>query len=306
MDRALRIAAVCLVAAGAGAATLHAGGAWVPPPGHGFVYAGFSRKTAGSSWSTTGEKYDNISSSTGKVSWHDFRYLYLYGEVGIVKNVSVVVTPTWLYGLEGPKDDYEKNVGLSDAWVGFKYQVARGSTPMSIGFNHRTPYFYDLPGPYNRHIFDSSGNFRGVSPEWRGLLKHDYSVSWLVSRSLANYRGWGTLEGGYTWRDGAPADQVFVNADAGYPLPFGGAHVKAAGHLEHSVGRDSPRQPEDRFGSSARQNFNKASYLKLGASAIVPFGGHKEWSVEVGYNQWVWGRSARRYKEPYISLGRRF
>jgi hypothetical protein len=26
-----------------------------------------------------------------------------------------MLTPTWLYGLEGPKEDYEKNVGLSDA-----------------------------------------------------------------------------------------------------------------------------------------------------------------------------------------------
>ena len=28
--------------------------------------------------------------------------------------------------------------------------------------------------------------------------------------------------------------------------------------------------------------------------------------VEAGYNQWVWGESARRYDEPYLSLGRRF
>src|SRR5207247_816099 len=157
-----------------------------------------------------------------KVSWHDFRYIYLFGEVGVFKNFSVVLTPTWLYGLEGPKDNYEKNVGLSDAWIGFKYQVLKGSVPMAFGFNHRTPYFYDLPGAYSRTLFDSA------------------------------------------------------------------------------------RQPDDRFGASATNNFNRASYLKLGASAIVPFGSNKEWSAEVGYNQWVWGRSARRYKEPYVSLGRSF
>jgi hypothetical protein len=77
-------------------------------------------------------------------------------------------------------------------------------------------------------------------------------------------------------------------------------------HLEVSLGQESPRQPDDRFGSSANNNFNKASYWKLGAAVLVPFGNKKEWALEVGYNQWVWGRSARRYKEPYISVGRSF
>ena len=29
-------------------------------------------------------------------------------------------------------------------------------------------------------------------------------------------------------------------------------------------------------------------------------------SVEAGYNQWIWGKSARRYREPYVSVGRTF
>ena len=32
----------------------------------------------------------------------------------------------------------------------------------------------------------------------------------------------------------------------------------------------------------------------------------KRWFAEVGYNQWVWGRSARRYKEPFLAIGRKF
>ena len=286
-------------------APLFAGGAWVPEPGHGYAYLGFSRKTAGSSWTPEG-KYRLNANSSGVVSWHDFRYLYLNAEVGIVKNLSVVITPTWLYGLEGPKADYEKNVGLSDSWIGFKYQVNKGTYPMAIGFSHRTPYFYDLEGPYDRHIFDEDGSFRGVSPEWRGLLKHDYSMSYLVSRSIAGYRGWSSLEVGYTWREGAPADQIFLNGDVGYPLPFWGARVKGAAHFEKSLNNDTPRTPEDRFGASANNNFNNASYLKLGGAAIVPFGSNREWSIEAGYNHWVWGRSARRYHEPYVSLGRTF
>jgi hypothetical protein len=109
-----------------------------------------------------------------------------------------------------------------------------------------------------------------VSPEWRGLLKRDYSFSYVASRSLYQYRGWASLEGGYTWRDGAPADQLYFTGDTGYPLPFAGA------------------------------------LLKMGGSAIFPFGSKKQWSAEIGYNQWMWGRSARRYKEPFISVGRSF
>ena len=28
--------------------------------------------------------------------------------------------------------------------------------------------------------------------------------------------------------------------------------------------------------------------------------------AEAGYNLWFWGRSARQYEEPYVSLSRRF
>ena len=305
MTRAMRRLAVLGVLVLTSALSAHAGGAWIPGPGHGYVYLGFSRKTAGSSWTPDGT-YRLNANTAGEISWHDFRYVYLTAEIGILPNLSVLLTPTWLYGLEGLKDDYEKNVGLSDAWIGLKYQVVKGAVPMAVSFNHRNDYFYDLDGPYDRHLFDQRGTFRGVSPEWRGLLKHDYSLSYVASRSFANNRGWSSLEGGYTWRDGAPSNQVFFNADVGYPLPFWGTYVKAAGHLEKSVGKDSPRQPDDRFGASPTNNFNKASYLKLGGAAIVPFGGNNQWSFEVGYNQWVWGRSARRYHEPYVSLGRSF
>ena len=41
-----------------------------------------------------------------------------------------------------------------------------------------------------------------------------------------------------------------------------------------------------------------------GVSFIVPL--PKSCNFEVGYNQWLWGRSARRYREPFLSLGTRF
>ena len=27
------------------------------------------------------------------------------------------------------------------------------------------------------------------------------------------------------------------------------------------------------------------------------------WLVEIGYDQWLWGRGARRYREPFVSMG---
>jgi hypothetical protein len=97
----LRLPATGLILALAAPASARARGARAPDPGHGYLYVGFSRKTAGSSWSVEGHAYDNVQSSTGKVSRHDFRYGDLAAEVGFFKNFSLVLTPTWLYGPEG-------------------------------------------------------------------------------------------------------------------------------------------------------------------------------------------------------------
>jgi hypothetical protein len=175
---------------------------------------------------------------------------------------------------------------------------------MALGATLRTPYFYDQPGAYNRYLFDAQGNRRGVSPEWRGLLKKDYTLSYLLSHSYLDGAGWFNLETGYTWREGAPADAIPFNAEVGYPLRWHGVALKGAVAYVHSMGNTSPRVPDDRFGSSAIQNFNDASMFRAGLGFIVPV--YRGTSLEVGYNQWLWGESARRYKEPYLSLGKTF
>lgn len=286
-------------------ASAEAGGAWVPEPGRGFLYLGASRKTADSSWNAFGDAFTHLNASGQRV-WHDFRYVYLSGEIGVAPRLALTFTGTWLDGREGTRPGYEQNKGLSEAFVGAKYQFRRGAWPMALAFNHRTPVFYDLPGAYNRHLFDSSGQFRGVSPEWRGLLKRDYSLSLHVSRSVARHRGWTSVEAGHTWREGAPANQLFAAADVGYPLPWLRSHVKLAGAGQWTVGDFTTPQPDDRFRGRADYNFNEAGYAKLGASWLVPLGAGTDWVVEVGYARWVWGRSARRYGEPYLSLGRSF
>lgn len=281
-------------------------GAWVPPPGHGDLNLGFSEKMAHTSYDIHGNLYTNTTIVNGqrRPTFHDFRYVYLSGEVGLFKNVSFRGLFTHLYGLEGPKSDQYKNVGLSDFWIGFKYGLRQNtSLPMAFGLTARLPYFYDLPGPYNRFLFDTNGDVVGNNPEWRGLLKRDLTLTYLISHSFLKGRGWASLEAGYTWREGAPADQIPVWAEVGLPLPLWNAAFKTSVTFVRSRYNQSVPQPDDRFRPGAINNFNEASMLRLAGSFWVPFGPH--WYAELGYGQWVWGRSARRYKEPFVSIGYR-
>lgn len=283
----------------------YCGGAWVPAPGQGDVQLGASRKTASSSWDSDGNVFVNANSQ-GVISYHDFRYGYLSGEVGLLPRLSTRFLITYLNGLEGAHADIEQNTGLSDAWFGLKFALDRGAWPMAVSTTMRTPYFYDLPGAYNRYIYDAQGRRRSPSPEWRGLLKRDFSLTYLLSHSYQEGRGWINLETGYTWREGAPADQVPLSAEVGYPLPYLGAAVKGSLYLVRSLSNESPKEPDDRFGSGGTTDFNEASMARLGVSFIVPLGHSGKTSLEAGYNQWVWGISARRYREPFLSIGRRF
>ncbi|HWW62717.1 MAG TPA: hypothetical protein VN181_15185, partial [Thermoanaerobaculia bacterium] len=263
--RLLSLAVALLVPASA-----FCGGAWVPEPGKGDLQLGFSRKTASSSWDANGNSFVNANNA-GVISYHDFRYAYVSGEVGLLRHLSARFLVTYLHGLEGP----------------------HASSPRPSSATMRTPALYDLPGAYNRYLFDANGNRRGVSPEWRGVLKHDYTVSYLLSHSFREGRGWMSLETGYTWREGAPADQIPFSAELGWPLAWRGLSLKGSLTNINSLGNDSPRQPDDRFGANATFNFNDASMTKAGVSVIVPLRNRVD--VEIGYSQWLRGKSARRY-----------
>jgi len=208
--------ALVALAALAGPAPLSAGGAWVPEPGDGTLTLGYSKKHAASSWDAFGNAFDNGTQ-------HDFRYAYLDGDVGLFRNLSAQFLLTFLDGREGPPGDLERNVGFSDAWFGLKYQLKQGSYPMALGANLRTPMFYDREGPYNRYVFNNRGEIAGLNDEWRGLLKYDYTLAYYVSHSFLGGAGWANFWTGYTWRTGAPADQIPAVLEAGYPLPWFGA-----------------------------------------------------------------------------------
>lgn len=279
---------------------VHAGGAWVPPVGEGDVQLGYSYKTADTSWNPRGDtRYHD--------SWHIFRYVYTGGEVGLVRNLSFRYLVLYLDGLEGERGDMEHNAGFSEAFFGLKYQLRDGTWPMALALNVRTSYLYDLPGEYDRHLFTEDGEFNGVSSEWRGLLGEDYGLSFLVSRSLFDGAGWGNLEIGYSYRTGNLSDEIPLYVEVGYPLPWRDTVLKGTYRWVQSVGNHSlDRQPDDRFGCSERNCFPDASMMSVGASLFRNFGTERKWWGEVGFSQWVWGRSARKYEEPYLSFGRRF
>lgn len=298
MIKVVRLAAVAALVS----SPLLAGGAWVPKPGDGTSQLGYSRKTAHTSWDVNGNSYNN----GGCCKNHDFRYFYNAGEVGVVDGLSVTWLITWLDGREGPDGNIHKDSGFSDAWFGAKYGWGESSRPFAVALSVRTPVLYDQNGPYTRNLYDSQGNFLTQSPEWRGVLKHDVTTSFLHSRSIAGGRGWVSGELGYTWREGAPADQVPLALDGGWTLPWGDIVAKGSVLFIRSLGNDSPKEPDDRFGSSAIQNFNDASMGRVGLGLMRSFGAEKQWTVEAGYNIWVWGRSARQYEEPFFGVTRSF
>ncbi|HUO86667.1 MAG TPA: hypothetical protein VM617_04690 [Thermoanaerobaculia bacterium] len=277
-----------------------AGGAWVPTKGDGDAYLGYSWKTADASWNPRGD-------TRVSQSWHIFRYVYTGGEVGLGHDLSFRYLVLWLDGLEGRRGNMEHNAGFSEAFLGLKYGLTEGTWPMAVAFNVRTSYLYDLPGTYDRHLFDEDGNEDGVSPEWRGLLGEDYGVSFLVSRSLFDGGGWTNLEVGYNHRTTNLSDEIPLYFEIAYPLAWQELKLKGSYRWVQSVGNhDLDRAPDDRFGCSPRNCFPDASMMYLGVSLFRDLGRNDRWYGEAGFNQWIWGRSARKYEEPYFVLGRRF
>ena len=281
---------------------VQAGGGWVAEPGDGYVSLGYSRKTAHQSWNANGLPFDNRTGSPAVDHHHDFRYAYLSGEAGVLPRISLTWLMTYLDGFEGPKGNMERNRGLSDAWFGARVAWLRGAWPVAFTATVRTPFFYDVTGPYTRHYFNDDGEEVSLSPEWRGILKHDLALGAAVSRSFLDGGGWASLDAAYAFREGSPADQLQLNADAGYPLPvaFTRSRLKLGVNYVHSMGNETPRAPDDRFGGNANFSFNDASMMRVAGSIVADVAGPLQ--AEAGYAQWVWGNSARRYKEPFFAL----
>lgn len=188
---------------------------------------------------------------------------------------------------------------------------------MALRATLRTPFFYDQDGPYVRHLYNAESyrtpdgrvvrdsTFLVINnPEWRGLLKHDLTIAYNISHSFQKFPGWMSFETGFTWRQGAPADEIPVNAEFGYGLPLGSfsPFIKVSFSGVFSVHNNSPSDENDRFNfpPNFAYDFNDASMMRGSVSLIFPVYGR--WNVEAGYGQWLWGRGARQYKEPFFSL----
>lgn len=277
-----------------------AGGAWVPEKGDGDFQFGYSRKYADHSWNPQGQSVENG-------SHHLFRYGYIGGEFGLGHRVSLRYTVLYLDGAEGPPGDYEQNKGPSETFFGFKYRLHDGTWKMAMAANVRTSILYDQDGTYDRHDFlEDDPNIDGVDSEWRGLLGEDYGLSFLLSRGLAQ-TGWMNFEAGYSYRTGNLADEYTFYAEVGYPFPWDKLFMKGTYSLVDSAGNNSEkRQHDDRFGCSPNNCFPDASRQVIGSSFFLNIGKQNLWWVEAGYNHWLWGRSTRKYDEPFFSLGRRF
>jgi hypothetical protein len=295
-----------------------AGGAWIPRPGEGNIQIGFSRKTADRVWDAKGKEVF-FKNTAGVAHFHDFRYGFINGEVGLFPRVSGTFLMTYLWGFEGFKPDLEKNFGLSDAWFGAKFRIQDGRWPMALKTNVRTPFFYDQEGPYVRHLYNrepyrlpggrvvQDTTFQVINnPEWRGLLKHDVTLAYVVSHSFTRFRGWMSFDAGYTWREGAPADEIPLNGEMGYALPWKShvVYAKAGLTMVKSLGNNSTPDSNDRFNfpPGSAYDFNDASMLRGSLSLIWAFYGGR-WNAEAGYGQWLWGRGAREYKEPFFTIG---
>ena len=300
-----------------------AGGAWVPEPGKGSIQWGYSRKTGHQIWDDQGNGFIKKNAAGKLPTLHDFRYGILSGEVGLHKRVSGTFLFTYLWGFEGAKPNQEENFGFSDAWLGAKFQVKNGTWPQALRASWRTPFMYDQQGPYQRHLYSvkhdaanlakleagqtvaDTVSFVMNNPEWRGILRNDLAFLYSVSHSFHRFPGWMSLEAGYNFRQGGPSDDIPVNFELGYTFKVKSytPHLKLSGNLVKSVGNNSKSDPHDRFNfpASIPFDFNDASMFRGGLSLLWPV---DNWFLEVGYNQWLWGRGAFQYKEPFFGITR--
>jgi hypothetical protein len=276
-----------------------AGGGWVPAPGAGYVNLAFVDKVSSSGWDANGR---STFAGDGATSRDDLKFIALSGEVGLVSGVSLLLVVPFLYGREGRTDPLDSGAGFSDLFIGGKIAVLEGVNAVAASVVARTPWLYDRGGAYRR--FDSAADQADhkLSSQWRGLLKYDLAFTVHGSRSFASGRGWATIEPGVVFRTGAPSHAFAAGGEVGYAffesIPLA---AKLYTYLSLSLHTDREPREDDRFPSTTVYNFNDASMWKIGASLLW-----RPWLglfVEAGYGRWIWGRSARKYEEPFVSIG---
>ncbi len=237
-----------------------AGGPWVLGKGQSDLSLGFSRKVGKERWSQfhldpngTPKNYNDDVDSFALVSspdsstvdgkFHDFRYYYFQGSVGIIKNLELDWTINYLEGREAQTKDprtgqlhtyynsdgsmvkgadgayhyatWELNSGFTDSWLGLKYQFRHGAWPMAIEVNSRFPDLYQQPGePYTRY------NYQYVSSTYNDVANDtSYTIKDTIVEAGSEWRGLNgrdiafVLHGGHSFfKNGA----LYLQGFAGY------------------------------------------------------------------------------------------
>ncbi len=327
---------------------MQAGGPWVQRTGKVRLSGGYSRKIAGSRW--TRDSVNNKITDTPPDStlvdglFHDFRYGYISGEVGVAPGLEFSGTINYLWGYErvsrDPKTNktvaphWELNSGFTDMWLNLKYQFLEGDIPMAAMVSSRFPDLYDEPSvPYTRYQTRTFTNNQLVktadgrdsivkrtdtsveaTSEWRGLLKRDFGVHILAGHS---FDGGGYVQAmlGYNMRQGAFADQLLFSVDGGYPIEITKGWTvmpKLLFDYTGGVGNGGVPDSSDRFQGrdsrglpQANNYFNNGKYGRLyGSVTIGPSDG--KYGLDLGLGRWIFGDGSAIYTETYAQFSYQF
>lgn len=273
----------------------------MPEPGEGSVRVGYNWKHQPDAQrrDTEGEIYRSLFNMT-----HDYRFLYLSGDIGIIKGLEGSYLFTYLWASETvdsmSEDPSRFYHGPSDMWLGLKYQLLDGEYPTAVSATVRLPYLYEAASVRNGHLLT----------EIPGLLERDYDLNLHISRSFNGPYASASL--GYRLREGAAVNQILTTAEFGGTIPFTGEKLFAKIGMDgaFSIGEPPPTTSKDRFSGLSLEtghhffDFNKASYIRpqLAVSyKILP-----QMDISAGYSYIVWGHSTVVYEDVLVQLGYSF
>ena len=278
------------------ASAVNAGGGWVSSPGAGYLQSGIAWKDQPGAQrrDIEGQRYVALHHLN-----HTLSFAYLAGQVGLYSRLEANFSLSYLWASERFDDAAEEPditfQGLSDLWVGLKYQVRPGVWPVAVELALRLPNLYDN---------------KGKDPT--GQLGHDLALRGHLSRSFGRFYGSGMA--GFKWREGAPANQLVYGLELGgrpWSGPLRRLGLKLALDGMASAGEDSRSTfPRDRFSGLTLDrgnhlfNFNRASLLSLQASLAYDLA--RPWTVQAGLGHTIWGKSIEIYHEVFAQLGRTF
>lgn len=298
--RAVRaVIGVGLLACAAG--PLRADGGQVHEQGSGSIFLGYSIKKGGHRFDRDGDRFR---ARNGR--YHDFRYLYLAIETGILPRVQAHAVLTYLHGCEsfdpGAAETFCHDGG-SDQWIGLKTQLRDADRwPIAVEATVRLP-----------NVYMQDNETTGSGKHWLGIYRRDYSLILHTSNSVGS-RSWFSAAGGYIFREGAPADVLVLRPRIYVPLIARDAKELGVSFLVDgyfSLGNESRADPvDDRFGNGGYEvpghffTFQDSDIVR--PTVGIDYAFSRNWSVGTGYSRVAWGRNAHIYDEGWVQVGFRF